>query len=50
MKNAALSWAVRGLAVLIISVVCLPTTSRAQTHVDHKPAGAADWKGAVDVF
>ena len=50
MKNAGLSWAVRGFAGLVISAVCLPTISWAQAHVDHKPAGAADWKSAVDVF
>jgi hypothetical protein len=50
MKNAGLSWAVRGLAALVISVVCLPTTSWAQAKVDRKPAGAVEWKSVADVF
>jgi hypothetical protein len=50
MKNAGLSWAVRGLAALVISVVCLPTTSWAQAKVDQKPAGAVEWKSVADVF
>ncbi len=50
MKNAGLSWTVRGLAVLIISVVCLPTISWAQAKADQKPAGAAEWKSVADVF
>jgi Domain of Unknown Function (DUF1259) len=50
MKNAGLSWAVRGLAALVISVVCLPTTSWAQAKLDQKPAGAVEWKSVADVF
>ena len=39
MRNAALSWAVRGLVPLVISVVCLPTTSRARpTLITNPPA------------
>ena len=34
MKNAELSWAVRGLASLVISGFCLPTISWAQAKVD----------------
>jgi hypothetical protein len=50
MKNAGLSWAVRGLAALVISVVCLPTTSWAQAKLDQKPAGAVEWISVADVF
>src|SRR5450759_3292257 len=50
MKNAELSWGVRGLAALVISVVCLPTISWAQAKMDHKPAGAVEWKSVGDVF
>src|SRR5450759_2878251 len=50
MKNAELSWSMRGLAALVISVGCLPTVSWAQAKMDHKPAGAADWKSVADVF
>jgi len=50
MKNAELSWAVRGLAALVISVVWLPTTSWAQAKVNQKPAGAVEWKSVADVF
>jgi hypothetical protein len=41
MKNAGLAWAERGIAALIISVVCLPTISWAQAEVGQKPADAA---------
>jgi hypothetical protein len=50
MKNAGLSWAVRGLTALAISVVCLPTISWAQAKMDQKPAGAVEWKSVADVF
>jgi Domain of Unknown Function (DUF1259) len=50
MKDAELSWAMRGLAALVISVVCLPATSWAQAKMDHKPAGAVEWKSVADVF
>src|SRR5450756_1943589 len=50
MKNAGLSWGVRGFAALVISVVCLPTISWAQAKMDHKPAGAVEWKSVGDVF
>jgi len=49
MKNTELSWTVRGLAALVISVVCLPTASWAQAK-DQKPAGAVEWKSVADVF
>ncbi len=45
-----LSWAVRGLAALVISVICLTTISWAQAKVNQKPAGAVDWKSVDDVF
>jgi Domain of Unknown Function (DUF1259) len=45
-----LSWAVRGLGALVISVICLPTISWAQAKVDQKPAGAVEWKSVADVF
>jgi hypothetical protein len=50
MKNAGLSWAVRGLGALVISVICLPTISWAQAKVDQKPAGAVEWKSVAEVF
>jgi len=45
-----LSWVVRGLAALVISVICLPTISRAQAKADQKPGGAVEWKSVADVF
>jgi hypothetical protein len=50
MKNEGLSRAARGLATLVISVICLPTISWAQAKVDQKPAGAVEWKKVADVF
>lgn len=50
MKNAGLSWAVRGLVALVISAVCLPMISWAKAEVDQKPAGAVEWKSVTDVF
>ena len=45
-----LSWAMRWLAILVIFVIFLPTTSRAQAKVDQKPAGAVEWKSVAEVF
>ena len=50
MKNAGLSRAVRGLASVVISVVCLPTSCWAQHKMDQKPVSAVDWKNVADVF
>jgi len=47
-----LSRAARGLAVLVISVIYLPTISWAQAKAkaDQKPAGSAEWKSVADAF
>jgi hypothetical protein len=50
MKNAKLSWTVRGLAALIISIICVPTISWSRAKADQETAGAAEWKSVADVF
>lgn len=50
MENGRSSSAMRGLAALAISVVCLPATSWAQAKVDQKRASAVEWKSVADIF
>ena len=50
MKNAGLSWSVRGITALVLSFVCLPATSWAQAKADPKPAGAVEWKSVADIL
>lgn len=40
----------RNLCALAISAACLPPIYAAQAKMDHKPAGAAEWKSVADVF
>jgi hypothetical protein len=47
---AGLSWAVRRLVTIVVSVACLPTISWTQAKMDQKPAGAVEWKSVADVF